>query len=79
MKLLLLATFVLAACSGPQAKPESALVNDGSAVPENCCCKFTPIASVDGLPLYETHNPMECSSKQGTCVPDVQCDTTEPQ
>lgn len=63
-----------AACGGTKAKPESPLVNEGSAVPDNCCCKSTPITSADGLPLYERGtNRMECSSKQGTCVDDVQC------
>jgi hypothetical protein len=32
------------------------------------------MASVDGLPVYEPNlNRMECSTKQGTCVDDVQC------
>lgn len=79
MKLLLLASFMLAACSGPKAKPESPLVDEGSAVPVDCCCKFTPIASVDGLAKFERHNRMECGSKQGTCVDDVQCVTAPPE
>jgi hypothetical protein len=70
----LLASSLLAAC-GPAPKPEGPLVNEGSAVSETCCCKSTPMTSVDGLPVYERgHNRMECSTKQGTCVDDVQCE-----
>jgi hypothetical protein len=68
------ALMLLAAACGPAPKPEGPIVNEGSAVPENCCCKSTPIASPDGNPIYETNtNRMECSSKQGTCVDEVQC------
>jgi hypothetical protein len=71
MKLALL--LVLAACSGSMAKPESPLVNEGSAVPETCCCKSFPLTSEDGKPVYQMAPRMECSSQQGQCVPDVQC------
>jgi hypothetical protein len=72
MKILLLA--LVAACSGPKAKPESPIVNEGSAkVPETCCCKSNPIAG-DGNPIYEANTGrMDCSGKHGTCVDDVQC------
>jgi hypothetical protein len=73
-----IALLMLAAACGPAPKPESPIVNEGSAVPETCCCKSTPIASPDGLPVYETGaNRMECSSKQGTCVDEVQCQGKE--
>ncbi len=69
-----LALMLLAAACGPTPKPEGPIVNEGSAVSESCCCKSTPMTSVDGAPLYEPNaNRMECSSKQGTCVDDVQC------
>ena len=65
---------LLAACGGTKAKPESPLVHEGPAVTDGCCCKTTPITSVDGAPLYERGaNRMECSSKQGPCVDEVQC------
>jgi hypothetical protein len=74
MKILMALAVALAACSGPKAKPESPIVNEGSAkVGETCCCKSTPIAG-DGTPVYEPQQGrMDCSSKQGTCVDDVQC------
>jgi hypothetical protein len=78
MRTLIALVFVVMACGGPKPKQESALVNEGSAVPVECCCKHTPIGAVDGKPLYEVHNRMECSGKQGTCVDEVQCQTTEP-
>jgi len=74
MKLVLALLCSLAACSGPKAKPESPLVNEGSAKPETCCCKTTPPTSVDGKPVYEAGlGRMECSTRQGDCVDDVQC------
>ena len=68
----------LAACSGPAPKPEGPIVKEGSDVPENCCCKSNPLTSEDGKPLFEMANRMECSSKQGECMPDVQC-KSDPQ
>jgi hypothetical protein len=70
-----IALFAAALCAcGPAPKPEGPLVPEGSAAPETCCCKSTPMTSVDGLPVYEPgSNRMECSTKQGTCVDDVQC------
>lgn len=72
MRILLLS--LLVACSGPKAKPESPIVNEGSQkVPETCCCKSQPIAG-DGSFVYEANTGrMDCSTKQGTCVDDVQC------
>jgi len=80
MKLVMSLVLVLAACSGPKAKPESPLVNEGSnAKPETCCCKTTPSTSVDGKPVYESGaNRMECSTKQGDCVDEVQCQAQTP-
>lgn len=73
MKLALAMTLVLAACGGGKAKPESPIVNEGPDTPEDCCCKSNPLTSDDGKPVYEMANRMECSAKQGECVPDVQC------
>jgi len=75
MKLVLSLVVALAACSGPKAKTESPLVNEGSnAKPETCCCKTTPSTSVDGKPVYEgAIGRMECSTRQGECVDEVQC------
>lgn len=73
MKLVLAVTLVLAACGGIKPPRESPIVNEGSDVPENCCCKHTPLTSDDGKPLYGMSNRMECSTRQGECVPDVQC------
>jgi hypothetical protein len=65
---------LLAAACGPAPKPEGPIVPETTVVPDTCCCKSTPIASPDGLPIYEAgHNRMECSTKQGTCVDEVQC------
>jgi len=70
---LLLAIVALVACGGPKKGSEHAIVPEGSGTPETCCCKSTPATSEDGKPVYETANPMECSTKQGDCVPEVQC------
>jgi len=73
MRNLLALAFLLAACGGPKKTTESALVNEGSATPDTCCCKSNPLTSEDGRPVYEVGNRMECSSKQGECVDEVQC------
>ncbi|MCX5746236.1 MAG: hypothetical protein NT062_27480 [Proteobacteria bacterium] len=66
-------TLLVIACGGPQKAPEGAIVKEGSAVPDTCCCKSSPATSEDGKPVYDMANRMECSSKQGACVDDVQC------
>ena len=78
MKLVLALALALAACSGPKPKPESPIVPEGSDTPETCCCKSNPLTSEDGKPVYEMANRMECSTKKGECVDDVQCNKTQP-
>ncbi len=77
MKLLCALALALVACGGPKTKTESPLVNEGSAKPENCCCKSNPLTSEDGKPFYEDTNRMECSTKPGECVDGVQCDASK--
>lgn len=78
MRISIAIALVLAAACGPAPKPEGPIVKEGSAVPDTCCCKSTPMVSPDGMPVYEANtNRMECSSKQGTCVDDVQCQGKE--
>lgn len=65
---------VLAACGGPQAKKESALVNEGSDTAPTCCCKTIPqTAEKEIVPVYAMAGRMECSTQHGECVDDVQC------
>lgn len=78
MKLLLAMTLVLAGCGGTTAKRESPLVNEGSDLPADCCCKSNPLSSEDGKPVYEPTNRMECSAKPGECVADIQCKKIQP-
>lgn len=79
MRILLALTFVLAACSGPTKKPTEPGATEGSdSASETCCCKSNPLTSEDGKPVYENGNRMECSAKQGECVPDVQCQAQAP-
>lgn len=71
MRYLLALTVVVIACGGPRAKKET-LGNDDT--PVNCCCKTIPAtAEKEITPVYASENRMECSTKQGECVPDVQC------
>jgi hypothetical protein len=79
MKLVLAMMLVAAACRGPAPKRESPIVNEGSDTAEHCCCKSHPLTSDDGLPVYAMETRMECSAKQGECVPDVQCQKPQPQ
>ena len=72
---LFVVEIIVAACGGNQPKPQP-VGNEGSNVPENCCCKSNPATSEDGKPVYEMANRMECSTKQGECVDDVQCNAS---
>ena len=74
MRILLALAFVAAACGGgTKKKSEGAIVNEGSGASDTCCCKSNPLTSEDGKPVYQEGNRMECSSKQGECVDEVQC------
>jgi hypothetical protein len=77
MKLVLATMWVLAACGGTAPRRESPIVNEGADVPATCCCKAFPLTSEDGKPVFAVDNRMECSAKQGECVPDVQCEKIE--
>ena len=76
MRILLAVSLVLAACSG---SPKKTVAQDTAAdtAAESCCCKSNPQTSEDGKPVYEVGNRMECSTKQGECVDDVQCANQE--
>jgi hypothetical protein len=78
MKPALALTLLLYACGGTKPVHESPIVNEGSDTPETCCCKVTPMTSDDGKSVYDMANRMECSTRQGECVPDVQCRRTAP-
>ncbi|MGE0546527.1 MAG: hypothetical protein AB7R00_05700 [Kofleriaceae bacterium] len=72
-----LAFVFAAACGGSQAPSTSTPGPGSDTAAETCCCKSTPLASEDAKPVYEQGNRIECSSKQGTCVDDVQCEASE--
>lgn len=79
MRILVALTLVLAACSGPTKKNVAPGTTEGSdSAAETCCCKSFPLTSEDGKPAYEQAGRMECSSKQGECVADVQCQAQAP-
>lgn len=80
MRILLAGLTFAVACGGPQAKHESALVNEGSDTPATCCCKTMPeTAEKEIVPVYEMVGRMECSTKHGDCVDDVQCNGSQQQ
>lgn len=64
--------FVIACSSGP-AKKESSIVQDKEMSP-TCCCKTIPlVGEKEIIPNYSMVGRMECSSSNGECVDDVQC------
>ncbi len=79
MRILAATLLVAAACGGPQGKHEGAIVNEGSATPDTCCCKTMPdTAEKEIVPVYKMQGRMECSSVHGDCVDDVQCNGSQP-
>jgi hypothetical protein len=74
MRILVAAFALAAACGGPQKKDSS--IVEGSDVSTTCCCKTIPqTAEKEIVPNFASEGRMECSTKQGTCVDDVQCST----
>ena len=67
------------ACGGsPKSGPATTGPGGGSdTAVETCCCKSNPLTSEDGKAVFENGNRMECSSKQGECVDEVQCQSQQ--
>jgi hypothetical protein len=69
---LFVTTFVVACGSAP--KRDSALVNEGSDTAPTCCCKTIPVTDDKEItPQYAMAPRMECSTSNGECEDDVQC------
>ena len=76
MRILVGLIALTAACGGP-AKKESSMVNEGSDTPPTCCCKTIPVtAEKEIIPVYAMAGRMECSTSNGECVDDVQCNAS---
>ena|ERR1700733_13992110 len=79
MRILAVTILLAAACGGPKAKSESSMVNEGSDLPPTCCCKTIPAsAEKEIVPVFVMEGRMECSTKQGECVDDIQCNGAHP-
>jgi hypothetical protein len=75
-RLIAMLAFAVVACGGPQHKKEGSTV-EGADVPATCCCKTIPqTAEKEIIPVYAMEGRMECSTKQGECVDDVQCNAS---
>lgn len=65
-------TVFVIACGNPPKK-ESSIVQDKEMAP-TCCCKTIPqVGEKEIVPNYNMSGRMECSSSNGECVDDVQC------
>jgi len=74
MRTLALASLIFAAACGSSQKEHENPFVQGSDVSPTCCCKTIPaVAEKDIVPNYAMTGRMECSTNQGTCVDDVQC------
>jgi hypothetical protein len=79
MRILVATLLAVAACGGPKTKHESSIVSEGSDTPPTCCCKTIPeTAEKEIIPNYAMIGRMDCSTRQGECVPDVQCNGSQP-
>lgn len=66
--------FFVMACGGTQAKPESPIVQGAEVPAGGCCCKTVPDADEKEIvPVYAMKGRMECSTANGECVDNVQC------
>ncbi|HEY0253134.1 MAG TPA: hypothetical protein VGC41_16485 [Kofleriaceae bacterium] len=71
-------TTVVIACGAPP-KPESAIVKEGSDQAPTCCCKTIPVTDDKEItPQYAMGPRMECSTNNGECVDEVQCNGASP-
>jgi hypothetical protein len=62
-----------AACGGSQKEHENPLVQGSDASP-TCCCKTVPaVSEKEIVPNFALAGRMECSTQNGSCVDDVQC------
>jgi hypothetical protein len=76
MRILAASIALAAACSGPPKKKSD--LAEGSDVPPTCCCKTIPVtAEKEIVPVYAMEGRMECSTKNGECVDDVQCNGSQ--
>jgi hypothetical protein len=74
----LLSTVFAIACGNPPKK-ESSIVND-KEMAATCCCKTIPqVGEKEIVPNYNMNGRMECSTSNGECVDDVQCQGQEGQ
>jgi hypothetical protein len=76
MRILVASLFVTAgiiACGAPPKK-DTGIVKEGSDTAPTCCCKTIPLTDdKEIVPQYAMSARMECSTSNGDCVDDVQC------
>ena len=76
MRILVASLFVTAgiiACGAPPKK-DTGIVKEGSDTAPTCCCKTIPVTDdKEIVPQYAMAARMECSTANGDCVDDVQC------
>lgn len=80
---ILVASFVasvaIAAACGSAPKKNSGIVNEGSDTAATCCCKTIPVTDDKEIkPQFAMAARMECSTSNGDCVDDVQCNGAQP-
>ena len=80
---ILVASFVasvgIAAACGSAPKKDSSMVQEGSDTAPTCCCKTIPVTDDKEIrPQFAMAPRMECSTSNGDCVPDVQCNGAAP-
>ena len=77
MRILVVTSLFVTACiiaCGAPPKKDNGLVNEGSDTAPTCCCKTIPVTDDKEItPQFAMAPRMECSTSNGTCVDDVQC------
>lgn len=77
MRILFALTMFTLACGSAPAKKESAIVNEKEVAPTCCCKTIPPVGEHEIQPVYAMSGRMECSTNNGECVDDVQCNAQE--
>jgi hypothetical protein len=79
MRILAASLFLAVTACGAPPKKDTGIVQEGSDTAPTCCCKTVPLTDDKEItPVYAMQPRMECSTSNGECEDDVQCNGSHP-